>query len=1030
MGTIFTRVLLCLAVLGGLLNAPPGLAASPGPRFDAATTEMVASGADRIAVVIRYVSPPTDADGRDLLAAGFRPGLVRFEVVPAVAAVGPASAVAALKADPRIAYVEHDAKIPYTLDRATAAGRARQIWDATYELADEVHTGGFTGRGIGIAIVDSGIDATHPDLIWKPFADAQGAEPKTTANFKIEGRDSAEIHTEVPGAGPFLEANMLAVDVPHSDNTGGHGTHVAGIAAGNGAASDGRFKGAAPGADLIGYGAGEVLVVSMGLAAFDHIHRHHAELGIRVVNNSWGGAGEWDPERAVTQAARRLVNDDGLVVVFAAGNSGGDGSDIQSSVWGNIPEVIQVANYYDRTGWLDSSSSRGRKDREDTWPDVAASGTQVISTAALGGPVSYYGSVQDALLDELIGGSQEPTVVPAPLPATVGNDEVLVGNYASLTGTSMAAPFVAGVAALILEANPGLDPFEVRGIMRETANMPVGRTYGKDGYAIGRGVIDAAEAVAVALRMREGLPLDEAVAAAYVDTSAEPYKLNLEDPRHFEITAPQEGDEVHTALEVSGRLVDGPATDNSIPLAPTSGSEASSGGTTSASVSGGSLAQATLLTQDFESESPEGWTVEQHAPPGPGLLTEWRSMAGTQLAFYGPHSGDGWFAATAAPAPGEFYTDMSDTSLVSPLIDLSDIGTANASYWRAGASEGGFDFFETYVEPVGGEPVLLERLSGTLLLDQIGDWSRSPDFDLSDFSGQQVRLRFRFTSDEPAISPFAINLPGWSVDDVEVTGEPGVPAARLSVTPSFGVAPLDTTFTYGYPGASSFVLEFGDGATHVADAAGSVAHTYGAGIHTARLSVRDEGGAEIGTAEVTVEVAPSDVVQMRLVHGDGATAWTDVGRSEDGTFAHTFSLGSVPTGTVTLEARHFAGGRTTRRSVTVEAIEAPPSEGPDARDDTAKAVSGKTVKIDVLANDVFDGTVTVTTADRSTNGGKLAVGSAGKVRYRPPARFTGTDTFTYTITDADGDSDSATVTVDVRCSKGPKKRNVANCKKK
>ncbi|MEX2392911.1 MAG: S8 family serine peptidase [Actinomycetota bacterium] len=344
----YTRLLLLVAVLAGLLRATSGVPAAQSPtgaRFDAAVSKLVKADAASIPVIIQFASAPTDADGRALLDAGFGAPMIRYQVVPAVAAAGPASAVKALATNPRITYVEHDAKIPYSLDRATVAGRARQTWDAIYELGGQTHTDGITGRGVGIAIVDTGVDATHPDLIWKQTADLQGVTPKTIANFKMIGRDSAEAHTEVPEAGPFLEANVLGVDVPHSDNTGGHGTHVAGIAAGNGSASEGRFQGAAPGANLIGYGAGETLVVSLGLAALDHIHQNHTELGIRVVNNSWGGAGEWDPDRAVTKAARRLVNDDGLVVVFASGNTGGDGSDIQSSVWGNIPEVIQVANY-------------------------------------------------------------------------------------------------------------------------------------------------------------------------------------------------------------------------------------------------------------------------------------------------------------------------------------------------------------------------------------------------------------------------------------------------------------------------------------------------------------------------------------------------------------------------------------------------------------------------------------------------------------------------------------------------------------
>ena len=1051
---VIKRVLLCLAVLVGVLQINPSaqaVQATPRARFDPVVTKLVKADAAKIPVVVQFSSAPTTADGLALLEAGFLPGLVRYQVVPAVSGVASAAAIKALANNPRVTFVEHDAEIPYTLDRATVAGRARQIWEASYGLADEVHTGGFTGRGIGVAIVDSGIDATHPDLIWKPMADAQGVEPKTIANYKIVGRDSPGLLSDDPTTGPFLEANILAVDVPHSDNTGGHGTHVAGIAGGNGAASEGKYKGAAPGANLIGYGAGETLVVTMGLAAFDHIHQHHAELGIRVVNNSWGGAGEWNPESSITKAAQRLVNDDNLAVVFAAGNSGGDGSDLQSSVWGNIPEVIQVANYYDRRGWLDDTSSRGRRDREDTWPDLAAPGTQVISTGALGGPVTYVGTGQDALLDE-ISGSQEPTVVTVPVPVTVGDDQVVVGNYASFTGTSMAAPFVAGVIALILEANPDLDPFQVRDVLRETANMPEGRSYTSDGFAVGKGVVDAAEAVAVALKMREGASLAEALDTAYVDTSSEPYRLNLSDPRHLQITSPTSGEEIHTTLDVEGKLVAGPLTDNSIPLTPTTqiqptlsgaphvysgsaidpflvgtttvlpgeplglsvrsitssdsnvvlaegqsarhvvrkgndviaelsttsavdstgfrtdtewtvpadasgahvfdayltvgGTEyksasmpfdvgvpsaigaSAAGGLPSVGIPGNTATQATLLTEGFEAAT-DGWTTEQNSAPGPGLLTEWRLHENSSFALYGAASGAKWFQATIGPPPAEVYTDSTDVSLVSPVIDLAGIGSAKAKFWRAGASESQADFFEAYIDPEGpAEPVLLERLSRTLGIDGFGLWTESPVFDISSFSGQQVRLRFRFVSDAFSLGP---NAAGWSVDDVVITGEEGEPSAALSATPTSGVAPLETTFNFTYPApASSFVLDFGDGASHTAPASGSVAHTYTqAGTHDAVLTVRDANNATIATASTTVAVAPSDVVQLRVVHGDGSTDWTDVSRSGDGEFAHSLDLASVPVGPATVEARHFGTeGRLVRDSVDVEVVEAPPPPAP------------------------------------------------------------------------------------------------------
>lgn len=517
----------------------------------------------RIGTIIQYVDAPTDADAQRLLKVGFLPGMIRYTVVDAIYAEGPASAVRAIARDPRVLYVEHDESYEFTMDRATQAVRANEAWTAEWLGIDGVHTGGITGRGIGVAIVDSGVDATHPDLLWGPAAQAAGLQPKTVGNYKLVGRDSVEL-TRILGLDPLVEAAALAVDMPNTDTTGGHGTHIAGSVGGNGFASDGKIKGAAPGADLVGFGAGETLLIHLGLAAFDWIHLHHEKHNIRIVSNSWGGPGDWNPDRAVTKAIRKLANEDGMLMVFAAGNAGGGGSTIQTSLWGNIPEALSVANYYDRTGWLDDSSSRGMRSLPHTWPDVAAPGTQIVSTAAVGGPVAWYGTSQDALIAYL-DNQPEPVAVPAPSPVLVEADGATVGWYSSMTGTSMATPVVSGVAALVLEANPALTWQEVRTILRETANMPAGRTHEADGFAVGRGVVDAVEAVAVALRTRDGMSLERALALAYVDLDGPVARLNFEAARHLDFTgAALDGGD----LAVSGMLRAGGLTDQRIPLAP------------------------------------------------------------------------------------------------------------------------------------------------------------------------------------------------------------------------------------------------------------------------------------------------------------------------------------------------------------------------------------------------------------------------------------------------------------------------------
>jgi hypothetical protein len=323
----------------------------------------------------------------------------------------------------------------------------------------------------------------------------------------------------------------LAVPLVQSDN-GGHGTHCSGIIAGRGKASNGKYTGVAPGASLVGVSVGEALTVARSIAGLDFVHQNRARLGIDVVSNSWGGGAAANDDFAtslVSRAAERLVAD-GLVVVFAAGNNGGDGTTVQTTFNSNSPSVISVANYFDRTGWVDDSSSRGQVSNADTWPDLAAPGTQIISAAMTGGAITYYGTAQDAAISVLLG-SGDPVVVSAPTPTTVetsvAGQDVVVGDYASLTGTSMAAPFISGVAALLLEANPALTPADVKAVLRATATPIPGHSVATEEFAEGRGLVDAAEAIAVALRMRDGDTLAQALGNARIDFTTSPAQINM-----------------------------------------------------------------------------------------------------------------------------------------------------------------------------------------------------------------------------------------------------------------------------------------------------------------------------------------------------------------------------------------------------------------------------------------------------------------------------------------------------------------------
>lgn len=420
----------------GTTGDAQAVSAPTAAQLDSVLVEELASASptDQLTIFLRGTN--LAAAESALQKAGVRQITTWDSISVAVGSGTPAQVRAAIR-EPNVAYVEVDQPAELYLDTAHTATRAGE---ARTEAALQQPTGGpYDGTGVTIAINDSGVDG-GADM----FQGLGGSKVKYNVR---------EFCPEVVGL------TGCRVVVNDSDIANGHGTHVAGIAAGyEKTTANGRLvRGAAPGATLVAHGSGGGLLILAGNAGLDWALRRHADPcgngscpPIKVVNNSWGGGSTFNPNSAAALLTNKLV-DAGVVVVWAAGNgdstnNGGDGSAnrVNSQAMNPKPGVIGVANYDDaglgtRDGALNSSSSRGLKTNNKTWPDLAAPGTQILSACTYA------------------------------LPICRSSGDVADPNYAEISGTSMAAPYVAGVVALLFQANPSLTPAQIEDILEDTA---------------------------------------------------------------------------------------------------------------------------------------------------------------------------------------------------------------------------------------------------------------------------------------------------------------------------------------------------------------------------------------------------------------------------------------------------------------------------------------------------------------------------------------------------------------------------------
>jgi serine protease AprX len=353
---------------------------------------------------------------------------------------------------PTLALSPYVARI--SLDRRASGSMERTA--ATIGAADVRQQLGYDGAGIGVAVIDSGITPWHDDL------SASG------------GGDRVRRFVDFVNGWPFAYDDW------------GHGTHVAGIVAGNGFDSGGARAGIAPGAQLIVLKALDEAgrgYISDVIAALDFVVSQGAALNIRIVNLSIAtGVYESYHSDPLTLAAKRVV-EAGVVVVAAAGNRGRNpnGHNAYGGITapGNAPWVLTVgaSSHMGTIARADDTmavfSSRGPTAVDHAAkPDVVAPGVGIES---LSDPNSAFYTTKSAYL---LAGTIQRSYLP----------------YLSLSGTSMAAPVVTGTVALMLQANPSLTPNAVKAILQFTSQASAAY----DPLTQGAGFLNAYGAIALA----------------------------------------------------------------------------------------------------------------------------------------------------------------------------------------------------------------------------------------------------------------------------------------------------------------------------------------------------------------------------------------------------------------------------------------------------------------------------------------------------------------------------------------------------
>ena len=374
----------------------------------------------KVRVIVRKTSP--DVDVRDVAQGSGATVEEEFPFISSAVLEVAQRAVFGLGHDPHVRYVSPDSGVQHhSIDTShltttyEAGVQATNIWNSTSSSTQA------TGNGITVAVVDTGLDTSHPDF----------------------------------PAGKELAVNLTNTSTTTADGHG-HGTHVAGIIAARN--PSGQYLGVAPDARVIGVkisdDSGNAHESDM-LRGLQWVYDNRATYNIRAVNiSSAVGTAESYKTSAVDAAVEQLWLN-GITVVVAAGNRG-TAADAVSYAPANDPYVITVGCLDDNvtaTTYTDDSlctfSSRGTTQDGYAKPDLVAPGRKIVSSLA-----------------------STSAVLAQQLPSHMSAD----GVHMRLSGTSMAAPVVTGTVALLLQRVPSLTPNQIKWLLQSNSRLYPGQS--------------------------------------------------------------------------------------------------------------------------------------------------------------------------------------------------------------------------------------------------------------------------------------------------------------------------------------------------------------------------------------------------------------------------------------------------------------------------------------------------------------------------------------------------------------------------